>query len=220
MLIACGERAAWPDGVVRTELQVKGRPVVNLPDPGDRAAFDAVLAAHSPGRLVVLGNDGELAAVVVRLLRADRLDVEVGYVPADRRSAAAACWRLPTGAAAALELAVSGPSSSVPLVRDDAGGVLVGRGELLDVRGECYCDNELVLRGRTRRLVVTPGPAGVLVEVDAGRLRRPRRAGGRAVQIGCEPATVVCDGVIQPRPVRRWTWYRHTADLRLVRPAS
>jgi hypothetical protein len=27
----------------------------------------------------------------------------------------------------------------------------------------------------------------------------------------------VCDGVAHPRPVRRWTWYRHTADLRLVR---
>ncbi len=212
VLVACGRRAVSRDGVGRA-----GLPVVSLSDPADRAEFDAVLAAHAPERLVVLGEDRDLAAVVVRLSRADRLDVEVGYVPADRRSPAAA-WGLPVGTAAALDLAVSGRAEGVPLVRDDAGGVLVGRGEVLDVRGEAFCDDALVLRGWTRRLVVTPGPAGVRVRVEVGRLRRPRRAAGRAVQIGCEPATVVCDSEIHPRPVRRWTWYRHTTDLRLVRP--
>jgi hypothetical protein len=207
VLIARDGRA--PDGV--------DLPVVPPPEPADRSAFEAMLADHAPDRLVVLGDDRELAAVVLRLLRAERLDVAVGYVPADRNSAAAACWRLPTRPAAALDLAVSGRAEAVPLVRDDAGGVLVGRGELRDLRGESYCDDELVLRGRARRMIVTPGPAGVLVAVHVGRLRRPRRAGGRAVQIGCEPVTVVCDGVAHPRPVRRWTWYRHTADLRLVR---
>jgi hypothetical protein len=40
---------------------------------------------------------------------------------------------------------------------------------------------------------------------------------GRAVQVGCEPATVLLDGVAHPRPVRRWSWYRHTGDWLLVR---
>lgn len=41
---------------------------------------------------------------------------------------------------------------------------------------------------------------------------------GRAVQVGCLPATVVSDGVTHPRQVERFTWYRHTADWLLVRP--
>jgi hypothetical protein len=28
----------------------------------------------------------------------------------------------------------------------------------------------------------------------------------------------VVDGVAHPRPVPRWTWYRHTDDWLLVRP--
>jgi hypothetical protein len=29
---------------------------------------------------------------------------------------------------------------------------------------------------------------------------------------------VLLDGVAHPRPVRRWSWYRHTGDWLLVRP--
>ena len=42
-------------------------------------------------------------------------------------------------------------------------------------------------------------------------------ATGRAVQVGCLPATLVHDGVVHPRPVTRWAWYRHVADWLLVR---
>ena len=119
----------------------------------------------------------------------------------------------------------------MPLIRDDSGGVLVGRGEIRGLRGECYCDETLVLRGDAPWLVVAPGPAGIAVRAGrqpaaAGRAHRPvpptapagpASAVGRAVQVGCEPATVVLDGVPHPRPVRRWSWYRHTADWLLVR---
>ncbi|MGA8327916.1 MAG: peptidase M50, partial [Mycobacterium sp.] len=43
----------------------------------DPADIDAALAWAR--RLVVIGVDADLAAVLTRLLRADRLDVEVGY---------------------------------------------------------------------------------------------------------------------------------------------
>jgi hypothetical protein len=124
-------------------------------------------------------------------------------------SAAAAC---PVGSPhAAVALAVAGTASPVPLARDDTGGVLVGR---------------------ARRLVVAPGPRGIAVRAGwggrapDGRMRpvparAPRGAGsavGRAVQVGCEPAVVVADGVPHPRPVPRRTWYRHTSDWLLVRP--
>ena len=64
-----------------------GRPVVELPARPGRAELDPVLAEHDPRRLIVSGTDADLAAVLVRLLRTDRLDVEVAYLPAapDRR---------------------------------------------------------------------------------------------------------------------------------------
>jgi hypothetical protein len=187
-------------------------------------------------RIVVTGSDADLAAVLGRLLRRDRLDVELAYVPSERRSAAARIWGLPHGAAA-VELAREGVARAVPLVRDDAGGVLVGRGEVRgtagSVHGEAYCDGALALRGSARRLVVTPWPdaasisrppagADLLEPAPPGVVVRASRWGGppvgRAVQVGCLPATVVHDGVVHPRPVTRWAWYRHVADWLLVRP--
>ncbi len=205
IVLACGRGA--PPGVTGVE-------VPPLPD-GPR--IDEVLARHDPTRVVVAGTDADLAAVVRHLLRTERLDVEIGYLPASRRSAAAAAWGLPTPPAAALRAGTEGVAEPVPLIRDDSGGVLMGRGELRDVVGEAYCDATLVLRGVAWQLVVTPGPAGVSVAVRSGWAQRARRATGRAVQIGCEPTAVVLDGVDHPQRVRRWTWYRHTTDLLLVR---
>ena len=99
------------------------------------------------------------------------------------------------------------------------------------MRGECYCDETLVLRGAAPWLVVAPSPDGIAVRAGrTGRLpdgtimpvppKAPSGRGsalGRAVQLGGESMTVVHDGVEHPRPVPRWTWYRHTADWLLVR---
>jgi hypothetical protein len=172
-------------------------------------------------RLIVAGADADLAAVVLRLLRTERLaDIAVAYLPADPRSEVAAIWSLPTDPARAADLALRGESDPVPLVRDDSGGVLLGRGELAPMRGVVWCDDQLVLRGQANRLEVTPSvPEGLAVRAArVGTLGlRSASAVGRAVQVGCLLATVVCDGVVHDRPVTRWTWYRHTEPLRLVR---
>ncbi|MET0189683.1 MAG: hypothetical protein ABW212_11830 [Pseudonocardia sediminis] len=189
-------------------------PSVTLgPRPG-RDEVDPILADHPDARLIVHGTDADLAAVLVRLLRKERLGTEVGYVPVARRSVAAAVWGLPLRPDAAAELARHGVAGPVPLVRDDAGGVLVGRGEMRDFDGEGYCDATLVLRGRVRRLLVDAGPDGVSVLPD----RDVRAAVGRAVQIGTSGARVTSDGVEHPREIPRWAWYRHTEPWHLVRP--
>jgi hypothetical protein len=144
------------------------------PRPG-RADLEPVLADPDLRRLVVAGTDADLAAVLQRLLRADRLGVEVAYLPADRRSAAARVWDLPHGATA-VELARRGIAQAVPLVRDDAGGVLVGRAELRAVHGEAYCDGDLVLRGGARRVVVTPWADAPPIGVPAPDPAGPRPA--------------------------------------------
>jgi hypothetical protein len=243
VLLTCGDTPGFHGG---------GRPVIVPARPG-RADVDPLLADRDLHRLVVAGTDADLAAVLVRLLRTNRLDVELAYVPADRRSVAARLWGLPDGPAA-FELARHGRARPAPLVRDDAGGVLVGRGELRGaggggLHGEVYCDGELVLRGGARRLVATPWPDALDIPAEETPVAQPAppavavRAGhtsrlpdgrrhavpptartgrgsgvGRAVQVGCLPATLLHDGVAHPRPVTRWAWYRHVADWLLVRP--
>ncbi len=210
--------------VARVPAVLARVPAAVLPPNPGRTDIDPLLAEHLPRRLIVAGSDADLAAVLVRLLRTERLDIEVGYLPAAQSSPAAAVWGLPVDPSRAAALALDGTAAAVPLIRDDAGGVLVGRGELRDVAGEAYCDDALVLRGRARRLVVTPGPAGVAVRAGGSGPVRQGVAGGRgsavgrAVQIGCRPTTVWHDGVAHPRQVERWTWYRHTADWLLVHP--
>jgi len=199
--------------------------VYALPERPGKEDLAEAMADLEPGdptnRLVVAGTDADLNAVVLRLLRTERLaDVAVAYVPTDPRSAVAAVWSLPPDAARAADLALRGEADPVPLVRDDSGGVLLGRGELAPMRGVVWCDDQLVLRGQASRLEVTPSsPDGVAAR--AARIGvlglRSSVAVGRAVQVGCLSARVTCDGVPHDRPVNRWTWYRHTEPLRLVR---
>jgi len=219
VLLTCGDHHG--------SRALAGLPTVVLPSCPGRAELDPVLRELTARRLVVAGTDADLAAVLVRLLRRERLDVEVAYLPRGR-SAAARVWGLPRDAAA---LALDGVAAPVPLVRDDSGGVLVGRAQAR-LRGEVYCDETLVLRG-AGRVVVEAGPHGVAVRASRtgrapdGRTRAvPPRAPagrgsavGRAVQLGGEPFTPVLDGVPHPRAVTRWAWYRHTAEWLLVRPA-
>jgi hypothetical protein len=224
--LPAGSAAGWgAAGPVVADSGVADPAVHEVPErPGkdDLAEPMAALERGDPSnRLVVAGTDADLAAVVLRLVRTERLaDVAVAYLPADSRSAVAAIWSLPTDPARAADLALRGDPDAVPLVRDDSGGVLLGRGELAPMRGVVWCDDQLVMRGQASRLEVTPSaPDGVAVR--AARIGvlglRSSSAVGRAVQVGCMPAGVTCDGVPHDRPVTRWTWYRHTEPLRLVR---
>jgi len=145
--------------------------------------------------------------------------VPVGYVPSSASSAVARLWALPVVPADAAAVALGADPDPVPLLRDDAGGVLVGLGVVRTVRGVAYCDDELVLRGTASRIEVVPDSQhGLLVRVVRRGLlgRRVQQAAGRAVQLGCLPTAVLRDGVAA-RTTNRWTWYRHTEDLRLVR---
>ena len=232
VVLTCG------DGPPRHRLPFHGRrrppppvgvPTVSVPARPGRGDVDPVLADLDPHRIVVVGTDADLAAVLLRLLRTERLDVEVAYVP-DGRSDVAAIWRLPSGDRA-VELAVHGTAAPTPLVRDDTGGVLAGRGEVHAFTGECWCDDTLVLRGPTPRLVAAVTADGIAVRAGRGNAlpdgrKRPvppfgqgrGSSVGRAVQVGGPSLAVTADGVEHPRPLERRTWYRHTEDWRLVRP--
>ncbi|SFJ73408.1 hypothetical protein [Amycolatopsis sacchari] len=215
---------------VRGQVLVCGASAPELPEVdgltvhrvGERPGKDVVDPLLDDGQLIVVGTDADLAAVALRLLRKEKLaTTRVGFVPADPASEVAALWGLPTDPARALKVALHGDADPVPLIRDDNGGVLVGRGTFGAIRGVAYCDDDVALRGTARSIEVTPdteGGPGLVVRVVKGLVfKRPMTLAGRAFQLGCVPTRPTSDGVPFPRAITRWTWYRHTEDLRLVR---
>lgn len=194
------------------------------------------LLAEASGRVVVHGTDADLAAVVLRMLRKERLgDLTVGYVPVTD-SPVARLWDLGVGE---FSRALEGPSRPTPLLRDDVGGILLGEGRIEPITGQGYCDDQQVLHGSALSLVASPDPEaaplpeatahplstnldvtfeGVRVTTTRRRLLRKHTATvrGRALQLAFDETTVTRDGAPHPRPAQKWVWYRHTEDLHLA----
>jgi hypothetical protein len=154
-------------------------------------------------RVIVVGSDADLAAVLTRLLRSDRLDVEVGHV------------RRPWNARSAR----TGKAHRVPLIRDETGTVIVRAAYWLPpdqnartIHGEAVTDDTLLFDGEVTGVRIEPLPTmpGLRASVLTTRMRPKRWVTGRAAQLGTGGALVVRDGVPGPRPVRRSTFYRHT----------
>lgn len=217
LILGCGQAVTstdWPK-----LSSARGSEVREIPATPGKSDVDPLIKGLTSGNVVVHGSDADLAAVVLRLLRLERLDLPVGYVPTTADSPVTRLWDLPADRVAA---ALDGSVGSVPLIRDDAGGVLLGLGVLAPVRGTVYCDDEVPLRGVAERVEVAPDPRGgpglsVTVVRKSLLRRRSSTLTGRAVQFGCDPVAPVRDGVAYPRPMTRWTWYRHTEDLRVLR---
>ena len=177
------------------------RPLARLPvvEVGAPADVDAVTGAR---RLIVLGLPADLAVVLARLLRADRLDVEVALVRhrwTARRARSASARR-------------------VPLIRDETGAVLVRTAYWLPtdaartVAGEAVVDDTVLFDGEVAgvRIEPTTNLPGLRARVLTGRLAPRRWVTGRAAQLGTTEVRVVRDGVPAARPARRSTFYRHT----------
>jgi hypothetical protein len=190
------------------------------------AEIDAAIGAY--GRLVVIGTDVGLATVLSRLLRANRLNVEVAYVPR-RRTAATRVYRLPAGRRAARR-ARRGSARRVPLIRDETGSVIVGRASWLPadhqqvIHGEATVDDTSLFDGDVTGICIEPTLAmpGLRASLKIGAQNKRTRIwrrwiAGRAVQLGSTGVTVVRDGVPAPRSARRSTFYRHVEGWLLVR---
>ena len=153
-------------------------------------------------RIIVVGSHADLAAVLARLLRADRLDIEVAHVNRPWQG-----WR-----------ARSGVATRVPLIRDETGSVITRRAQWLppegasSICGEAVVDDSLLFDGSVSGVQIEPTTAmpGLRARAVSGRLRLRRWVAGRAAQLGTTGALVVRDGKAAPRPIRRSTFYRHT----------
>ena len=115
-----------------------------------------------PLRIIVLGSDAALAAVLTRLMRADALWPQIGFVPVtdaarDDESTAARNWSLPTDPAAALKLALTGEVKPVPLIRNDAGQAVAGSATITQwdggaMTGEIIVDDATLVQQDARGL--------------------------------------------------------------------
>lgn len=170
---------------------------VTVAEPAD---VDTAFAAR---RLVVVGSDADLATVLGRLLKADRLDIEVAVMGPFRSA----------------RRARTGQAQRIPLIRDETGTVLVGAAYWLppdesarQIEGEAVVDDTVLFDGAATavRIEPTTGQPGLRASVLSPRMRARRWVAGRAVQLGTTGALVVRDGVQVPRAVRRSTFYRHT----------
>lgn len=183
------------------------------------------LTVGSTPRLIVLGHDAALAAVLTYLLRQQHLSVEIGYVPGDRTDAARA-YRTGSGAAAA-KRAVEGTATPTPLIRDDTATALVGRAVVTGaggarLTGEAYLDDVRLFTGKVAALKILPSAEqpGVRAAVQRGLHGRHwfgHWVSGRAMQLGSAGAMVVRDGVASATAVPRVVFYRHDQPWLLVR---
>lgn len=206
-------------------------PVIRLPSAPGRGEIDPHLPPAGPEapRLVVVGDDALLAAVLTRLMRTERLDLEIAYV-APTATAATANYRLPHGEDAAT-LALVGVAREVPLIRDDTGAAVVGSATITgpgheDLEGEAYADEERVFTGTITGCEIrpTPEPPGLRAAVIVhgrhwyGARRTPTWFPGRAVQFGMVEGILIRDGIPHRRSLKRSTFYRHVDPWRLVLP--
>lgn len=203
-------------------------PVTAVPTTPARSDFDEAFAtldnvAHP--RLIVVGDDRALAAALTRLMRTERLHIELAFVP-NADSAAAKAYDLASGSGAA-KIALFGAAEPTPLIRDDTGRAIVGAVSACgtngsDIVGEAYVDDTRLFTRTIPGLEIVPTPeqpglrARVLKRRRFGR-RRGKWVSGRAAQIGAEAVVLTRDGVVDPAPSTRGSIYRHNEDWLLVR---
>src|ERR1700712_358642 len=106
-------------------------PVHDVSSPDDVDGVDT-------RRIIVLGSHGDLSMVLTRLLRTDRLDVEVGFLPSSRHG----------------RRARTGSARRVPLIRDETGTVITEAalwlppdGNARTIEGEAVVDDTVLFDG-------------------------------------------------------------------------
>lgn len=184
VVLRCGDRPV--PGPLRRSVTVEADAIT-----ADATAFR---------RVAVVGSAADLAAVLTRLMRAERLDVEVAHVTG--------WW--------SARRAVTGSARRVPLIRDDTGQVIVGGAHWRGagggaLHGEAVVDDELLFSGDVAGVRVEPTDQlpGLRAAVLSSRGRPGRWVTGRAAQLGTTGAVVERDGTTGPREVKRSTFYRH-----------
>jgi hypothetical protein len=220
--------------------------VAQIADPVD-AEIDAVLQRLDGRRLVIDADLAGRCAVLNRLHRLGELDSADTAVLTTEPGAYLSRLGLPSRRAEQLALAVRATSRLVGVLRDDSGGLCTdgavltgwpfhpvaglthratsGVATAQDVARtgrewwvRAVVDDERLSDGRVQKLAVRRlGPDRLEATVQLGRFRR-RSYTGRSLQLACDPAQIVADGVERERPRSKRTFWSEPKLWRLALP--
>ena len=171
---------------------------------------------REPLRVVVVGSDAALSAVLTRMMRADYLWAEVGFVPTEETSTAAMNWGLPTSTEDALSFALTAPVKPVPLIRNDAGLAVAGSATIAEwsddeITGEIIVDDAVLLRADREkhvfgaRLVPMTDAPGIVAAKAVSSFTaedEPRRRLFARLRKQAQPGQLDPDSVVQGRAVQ------------------
>ncbi|MHB2251022.1 hypothetical protein [Corynebacterium aurimucosum] len=197
---------------------------LGAPGPAPQAPF-----LREPLRVVVIGSDAALSAVLTRMMRADYLWAEVGYVPTGEHSTAALNWGLKSrepgqgagddqGAVLeeALTFAMTAPIKPVPLIRNDAGLAVAGSATIAEwsneeITGEIIVDDAVLLRADREKDVFgaklvpmtdAPGIVAAKAVTSFEADEAPRRGFFARLRKPAQPGQLDPSSVVQGRAVQ------------------
>jgi hypothetical protein len=206
----------------------------------DAAGVDAVLNELAAGtepeqlvRTIRLVIDADLAGLNLalhRLMRQGLLEtLETAVLPREPIPYLSRLG-LPVDLTGQLRVARTAPARLVGVVKDDSGGVCVDQAsltpwpdssELPDPSAwwlRAVVDDQRLADGTVRELKLRRlGPAELEATVRLGRFRR-RTCRGRSLQLACDPALIVADGVARERPRSKRTFWSEPKLWRLALP--
>ncbi|MGY1641943.1 diacylglycerol/lipid kinase family protein [Geodermatophilus sp. SYSU D00703] len=115
------------EAVTASVAELRRHAEVEVAVTGDEDELDAAVAARDGRRLVVVGGDGSVHAVVRSLDRAGSLDAAepLGVVPLGTGNDLARALAVPLDPVAAATVVATGVPRRLDLLRDDVGGVVV-----------------------------------------------------------------------------------------------
>lgn len=212
------QRADPSDGLLRAGASAVERFAASGP-----AEVDAAIGELAGRRLVLDADLAGLNLALSRLLRAGLLGaVDTAVLP---RHGIGYLRRvgLPRDQQAQLRVAVAGDCRLVGVIKDDSGGVCLDSATVRawDHAGagwwlRAVVDDQRLADGTAREVSVRRlGPAELEATVRLDRFRR-RSIRGRSLQLACDPALVVQDGIGRERPRGKRTLWSEPALWRLA----
>ena len=202
----------------------------------DAAGVDAVLTELAAGaepdvlaskiRLVLDADLAGLNLALHRLMRHGLLEMLETAVLTPAPVPYLSQLGLPAELAGQLEVARHAPARLVGVVKDDSGGVCVDNARLSPWPEQpgapwwlrAVVDDQRLADGAARELRLRRlGPAELEASVRLGRFRR-RTYRGRSLQLACDPALIVADGVARERPRGKRTFWSEPKLWRLALP--
>lgn len=190
----------------------------------DPAGIDAVLDTLDGERLLLDADLAGLNLVLQRMMRRDLLGSVETAVLAREPIGYLTRLGLPTSRAAQWQLARTGNARLVGVVKDDSGGVCVDSADLTPWTPDrpwwvrAVVDDQRLCDGEVRSLTIRRlGSSELQATVRLGRYRS-RTCRGRSLQLACDEAMIVADGLPRERPRSKRTFWSEPKLWQLVTP--